>query len=136
MEKRIKVSETNLLKPIDKEVVKLADQYGYKGISICCYDETIKESIYWSTRGVNFMAGEPDETTKYKGTDSKNGDGWPAVWRIAEKLGGGAGCGNSHQKQLEHKHPYTEVSYRKIDGEWYVFNIEKIIKETSDKYGI
>lgn len=133
---KIKVSETNLLKPIDREVIKLADEYGYKGISVCCYDETIKESIYWSTRGsVKFMVGEPDENSKLKGRDSTS-SGWPAVWRIVEKLGGNAGCGNSHQRQLDNDHPYSEVSYRKIDGEWYVFNFEKIIKETSIKYGI
>ena len=129
----IKVSETSLLKSIDKKVLELADKYGYKGISVCCYDETIKESIYWSTQGVKFMVGEPDNSTKSKGTDS---DGWPGVWRIVEKLGGSAGCGNSHQKHLKHDHPYSEVSYRKIDGEWHVFNFEQIIKDTSTKYGI
>jgi hypothetical protein len=138
MEKGFKISETERVKPIDKEMIQLADQFGYKAIAVCCYDEAVKETEYWANKrsGVKFIAGEPDKTTKYKGTDSTDGKGWPAVWRIVDKLGGSAGCGNSHQKQLNLDHPYSEVSYRKIDGEWYVFNTEKIINQMSKKYDI
>ena len=132
----IKVSETNLLKPIDKELVKLADEYGYKGISICVLDPDVKASVFWSKQSVKYAVGEPDLKTKMKGTDKKGGDGWPGIWRIIEKLGGGAGCGNSNQKQLVHGHPYSEVSYQKIKGVWYVKDVKNILRETSEKYGI
>jgi hypothetical protein len=130
----IKVFETNLLKPIDKELVKIADEFGYKGISVCVLDPKIEQSIYWSTTNVKFLVGEPDERTKNKGRDS---DGWPGVWRITEKLGGGAGCGNHQQRQLTHDHKFSEVSYLKIKGVWYISNgIENITKSINEKFNL
>lgn len=136
----IKALETNLLADLDKEMLQLADKYGYIGIAVSCLDPNVKESIYWAKRNVDFICGEPGEN----GGRDENGS--VAIWKIAEildkqyeNLSGkrlAAGCGNSHQYQLLGSHPLSKVSYEKVNCVWYVKNIENVTKELSNKYGI
>jgi hypothetical protein len=128
-----KITECSFLTDLDKTLVKECDRAGYKAITVCCYDPEVTISDRWHNHHKgSFIAGEPDEKSKKKGRE----DGWPAIWRIVEKLGGSAGCGNSHQKQLRSEHPYTKCSYRKIDGEWWCFNYKDAIAEMTKPYGI
>ena len=131
--KGYKISETSFLTDVDRNLVKKCDEAGYKAIAVSCHDPEVSVSDNWHNHHkVKFVAGEPDTKSKLKG---RNGS-WPAIWKIVDILGGSAGAGNTHQKQLNNNHPYTECSYRKIDGEWYVFNVEKPLAKLSAPYGI
>jgi hypothetical protein len=133
MERNYKISEASFLTDIDINLVKKCDEAGYKAIAVSCYDPEVSISDNWHNRHkVKFIAGEPDTKSKLKGRN----DAWPAIWKIVDILGGSAGCGNSHQKQLKNDHLYSECSYRKINGEWYVFNVEKSLAKLSTPYGI
>jgi hypothetical protein len=139
----IKAFETNLLSSIDKEMIRLMDEYNYIGISISCLDPDVKSSIYWSTKAANFICGEPLDNNE---KNSRCEKGFPGVWEVIraldkihkEKTGKylSGGCGNTHQYQLNYNHPLSKVSYKKIDGIWYVKNIENVTNELSNKYGI
>ena len=43
-------------------------------------------------------------------------DGWPAIWRITEKLKIGNGCGNSHQCQIDKPKELSAWYYNKNKG--------------------
>jgi hypothetical protein len=101
----------------DFQLVKMADEYGYKAIAVSVYDETVEASHYWSKQNVEFLTGEPDPRSKMKGRYSGS---WPAVWEIGNKMDISAGCGNSQQRQLIRDHGLTKASYRKVKGEWKV----------------
>lgn len=128
-----KISECSFLTDLDKKLIEACDKAGYKAIAISCHDPEVTISERWHNHHkVEFIAGEPDKKHALKGRI----DGWPAIWRIVEKMGGSAGAGNSHQKQLKHDHSYTKCSYRKIEGEWWCFNYKGAISEMSKPYGI
>ena len=103
----------------DLKMLEMAEHWGYKGIAVSVYDETVKESHYWSKQNVEFLTGEADEKTAKKG---QNGS-WPAVWEIGDKLDISAGCGNSHQRQLNNNHGLSKVSYRKTKSGWRVHGL-------------
>lgn len=129
--KGFKISEASFITEKDRELVTLCDKAGYKAIAVSCHDPEVTISDNWHNKHkVKFVAGEPDPESKLKGRN----DSWPAIWKIVDILGGGAGCGNSHQKQLKQDHPYSECSYRKIDGEWYVFNAKVPMEKISSRY--
>lgn len=130
--KGYKIEEASFLTDIDRNLVKKCDEAGYLAVAIACSDDAVSNSNYWFTKGTKSMTAEPDKKSKKKGRDGS----WPAIWKIVDIFGGSAGCGNTHQKQLKSDHPYTECSYRKIDGEWYVFNVEKPLEKISAPYGI
>ena len=127
-----KIEEASFLTDIDRDLVKRCDAAGYLAVAIACHDEAVSNSLSWFNRNTKSATAEPDKTTQKKGREGS----WPAIWRIIDILGGSSGCGNTHQKQLNNNHPYTECSYRKIDGEWYVFNVEKPLEKLSTPYGI
>jgi len=129
--KGYKISEASFITDVDRALVKKCDEAGYRAIAVACPDIEVSNSAYWFSRGKSITA-EPDKNSKKKGRDGS----WPAIWRIVDIFGGSAGCGNTHQKQLNNDHPYSECSYRKIDGEWYVFNVEKPLAKISALYGI
>jgi hypothetical protein len=126
-----KISEASFITDIDRDLVKMCDEAGYLAIAINCQDDAVSNSAYWFSRAKSITA-EPDKTTKRKGRDGS----WPAIWRIVDILGGSAGCGNTHQKQLKNDHPYSECSYRKIDGEWYVFNAKVPLEKISTRFNL
>jgi len=130
--KGYKIEEASFLTDIDRNLVKECDKAGYLAIAVACTDVEVSNSSYWFSRGVKSVTAEPDKKSKKRGRDGS----WPAIWRIVDMFGGSAGAGNTHQKQLNINHPYTECSYRKIDGEWYVFNVEKPLAKISAPYGI
>lgn len=123
---------SNILTLLDRKLVEMCDKYGYNVIAVSCFDPKAEDSKYWSTRTVQFVVCKPDELSEHKGQIG----GWPAIWHIIDVLGGGAGCGNHHQKQLVNNHKFSRVSYRKIDGEWHVFNIKGITNVLSDTFNI
>lgn len=113
----VPVEKAPFLSNRDKEVVKQADKWGYKGVAISVYDPEVDNTDYWANKSrVEFICGEPDPKSKLKG---RNGS-WPGIWDVAQKMNVGGGCGNSEQYQLTSNHDLAKVSYRKTDGVWYV----------------
>ena len=93
------------------KLLSLASEYGYKRIAIGIRHKDIPKSVSFPFEPDRIVFGWPcDKTTTSGGT-------WPAIWKIIEKLGAGAGCGNSHQMQIKSE-MFLEKSQLLQNGAW------------------
>ena len=82
---------------------KLLDEckkVGYTRICIGCLDKRIAACRDWPFHPGDSIFASPDVRL----------DGWPAIWRICDKMGLSSGCGNGQQRQ--YKGNLTEGNYK------------------------
>jgi hypothetical protein len=133
--REVPVEEAEFLTELDHKLLDESKRAGYKAIAVSVYDPMVKETEYWgrphdnSRNRVEFLCGEPDPKSKKKGLE----DGSPAVWRVTDRLGGSASCGNSQQKQLVGDHKFTRIAYHLREGKWYAQNWVECVVESSLK---
>lgn len=107
------------------KLLSLASEYGYKRIAIGIRHKDIPKSVSFPFEPDRIVFGWPcDKTTTSGGT-------WPAIWKIIEKLGAGAGCGNSHQMQIKSEMFLDGYYYLDKDNTWKATHIWK---KSSPKY--
>lgn len=94
-------------KQIIKAILSKCKRAGYKRVAINMSHSGIPDSITWGLNVHGNIFAWPD----------RNVGGWPAIWRIVEKLGIGYGCGNSHQHQIKNISGKYAFSYTK-NGAW------------------
>lgn len=80
-----------------EQLLKDMEKQGYRYVSIC----------------KGHIAGLNIEGTHYTGNRKTKLlpeiDGWPAIWRLVERLGYRSSCGNSHQRQMTGQEWQAEV---------------------------
>jgi hypothetical protein len=85
-----------------KTFLEKCRQAGYKRISIGIKDKRIKECRGWPFNCDGSVFASP---ARYQNDDghisSSQNNGFPAIWKILEKLGASTGCGNSQQHNIK-----------------------------------
>jgi hypothetical protein len=81
-------------KQFTNEFLQECARVGLNKISIAKSHESIKESV-------TFPFGASGSVFGIGINDSRDKQGWPAIWGVCERKGLGGGCGNSNQYQVD-----------------------------------
>ena len=109
MKEKTKKDTTKKVVGVDALVRQLLEEckkIGYTNVVLNMRHKIVPQSLTHSFDAFGNVFAHPE----------KDIDGWPAIWRITEKLKIGSGCGNSHQHQINKPRELSAWHYNKNKG--------------------